>query len=610
MQNIAKKGVYTMNKEKISPRYSMWNNIGFIIRQAWRIDNRLVILTFLQSPVLVLLPLLGSYLSASVVRLVAEDGVPFQLIETILLLSFGMLILRVMQDYMNSKIEWAAFKNRFSYISICSRKVMDMDYENIEAPAGQTRMQKAFNCLYNNNSGTQKIFSQLVNLLSNVGGLITLSVLLLNVNPWIVVFLFVLTVGNYFIIRKNTVWLHRNKDNWVPIERKLKYIQKRASDFEMAKDIRLYNMVPWLKSLVNTSICQRMVWCKKSEKYGMTLSFLSALIAFVRDGIAYYVLISLALSGHLTLSDFVFYFGLIRQYYTWLMGIFNSYNAIHATSLDLNDFREFLDMPDHFNRGVGVQLPEVAPGIVFKDVSYRYSSSDKDTLKNLNFSIKPGEKIAIVGLNGAGKTTLVKLLSGLYAPTKGSITVGEQSIPEYCIYEYYSIISAVFQDILFLPTSVSKNIALKEEKDIDYGRVEQVLKLSGMFKKVESLPQKANTVILKSVVDGAVDLSGGEKQKLALARALYQNGKIMLLDEPTAALDPIAENEVYQKYFELTKVSTSVFISHRLSSTRFCDRILFLENGEIVEEGSHSQLMSLNGKYAKLYEVQSQYYKE
>lgn len=599
-----------MNKEKISPRYSMWNNIGFIIRQAWRIDNRLVILTFLQSPVLVLLPLLGSYLSASVVHLVAEDGVPFQLIETILLLSFGMLILRVMQDYMNSKIEWAAFKNRFSYISICSRKVMDMDYENIEAPAGQTRMQKAFNCLYNNNSGTQKIFSQLVNLLSNVGGLITLSVLLLNVNPWIVVFLFVLTVGNYFIIRKNTVWLHRNKDNWVPIERKLKYIQKRASEFEMAKDIRLYNMVPWLKSLVNTSICQRMVWCKKSEKYGMTLSFLSALIAFVRDGIAYYVLISLALSGHLTLSDFVFYFGLIRQYYTWLMGIFNSYNAIHATSLDLNDFREFLDMPDHFNRGVGVQLPEVAPGIVFKDVSYRYSSSDKDTLKNLNFSIKPGEKIAIVGLNGAGKTTLVKLLSGLYAPTKGSITVGEQSIPEYCIYEYYSIISAVFQDILFLPTSVSKNIALKEEKDIDYDRVEQVLKLSGMFKKVESLPQKANTVILKSVVDGAVDLSGGEKQKLALARALYQNGKIMLLDEPTAALDPIAENEVYQKYFELTKVSTSVFISHRLSSTRFCDRILFLENGEIVEEGSHSQLMSLNGKYAKLYEVQSQYYKE
>ena len=599
-----------MKKEKVSPRYSIWSNLGFIIRQAWKIDKGIMIVTFLQAPILVLLPLLGSYLSASVVQLVSEGAEPFSLIRVILLFSLGLLILHVMQNYMSSKIEWASFKNRFAYIDICSQKVMDMDYENIEAPAGQTKMQKAFNCLYNNNSGTQKIFSQIVSGLSNVGGLITYSVLLLNVSPWIVAVLLVLTVGNYFIIRKNTVWLHRNKDNWVPIERKLGYIQKKASDFEMAKEIRLYHMVPWLKSLVDASFRQRIVWWKKGEKHGMALNFFSALIAFLRDGIAYYVLISQVLAGDLVLSDFVFYFSLIGQYSTWLMGIFNSYNGLHATSLDLNDFREFLDMPDHFNRGVGAPLPEGAPGVVFQNVSYRYSSSDKDTLKNLNFSVKPGEKIAIVGLNGAGKTTLVKLLSGLYAPTEGTITVGERSIPEYCIYEYYSMLSVVFQDILFLPVSVSKNIALKEEKDIDYDRIEQVLKLSGMYEKVESLPQKADTVVLKSVVDGAVDLSGGEKQKLALARALYQNGKIMILDEPTAALDPIAENEMYQKYFELTKASTSVFISHRLSSTRFCDRILFLENGEIVEEGSHSQLMALGGKYAKLYEVQSQYYRE
>lgn len=598
-----------MKKEKLSPRYSIWSNLGFIIRQAWRIDKGIMIVTFLQAPVLVVLPLLGSYLSASVVQLVSEGSETLQFIETILLFSLGLLVLHVMQNYMSSKIEWASFKNRFSYINICSQKVMDMDYENIEAPAGQTKMQKAFNCLYNNNSGTQKIFSQLVSGLSNVVGLITYSILLLNVSPWIVMILLVLTVGNYFIIRKNTLWLHRNKDSWVPIERKLDYVQKKASDFEIAKDIRLYNMVPWLKSLADASFRQRIVWWKKSEKYGMVLNLFSALIAFLRDGIAYYVLISQVLVGDLVLSDFVFYFSLIGQYSTWLMGIFNSYNALHATSLDLNDFREFLDMPDHFNRGAGAPLPEGAPGIVFKDVSYRYSSSDKDTLKNLNFSIKPGEKIAIVGLNGAGKTTLVKLLSGLYAPTEGTITVGERSIPEYCIYEYYSMLSVVFQDILFLPVSVSKNIALKEEKDIDYDKIEQVLKLSGMYEKVESLPQQANTVVLKSVVDGAVDLSGGEKQKLALARALYQNGKIMILDEPTAALDPIAENEMYQKYFELTQASTSVFISHRLSSTRFCDRILFLENGEIAEEGSHNQLMSLGGKYAQLYEVQSQYYK-
>ncbi|PWM24144.1 MAG: hypothetical protein DBX40_07005 [Clostridiales bacterium] len=218
-----------MKKEKVSPRYSIWSNLGFIIRQAWKIDKGIMIVTFLQAPILVLLPLLGSYLSASVVQLVSEGAEPFSLIRVILLFSLGLLILHVMQNYMSSKIEWASFKNRFAYIDICSQKVMDMDYENIEAPAGQTKMQKAFNCLYNNNSGTQKIFSQIVSGLSNVGGLITYSVLLLNVSPWIVAVLLVLTVGNYFIIRKNTVWLHRNKDNWVPIERKLGYIQKKRA---------------------------------------------------------------------------------------------------------------------------------------------------------------------------------------------------------------------------------------------------------------------------------------------------------------------------------------------------------------------------------------------
>ena len=599
-----------MKKEKSNSRYSIWSNLVFIIRQAWKIDKLIIIVTLLQAPILVLIPLFGSHLTSAVVQLCSDTSSPDRLIESILLFSLALLILHVMQNYMGSKIEWASFKNRFSYINLCSQKVMDMDYESLEAPIGQMKMQKAFNCLYNNNSGAQQIFSQLLRGLTNVGGLILYSAILLKVSPWIVVLLLVLTVGNYFIIRRNTVWSHQNKDNWVPIERKLNYIKNKVSDWGMAKDIRLYDMVPWLKSIADASLAHRIIWWKKCEKHGLVLDSFSALIAFFRDGIAYYVLLSKVLSGDLLFSKFVFYFSLIGQYSIWLMDIFYVYNALHATSLDINDYREFLNMPDRFNRVEGAPLPEKAPRITCKNVSYRYPGSDKDTLKSLNFSVEPGEKIAIVGLNGAGKTTLVKLLSGLYLPTQGTITVGERSIGEYCIYAYYSMLSAVFQDILFLPVSITKNIALKEEKDINYDKVEQALSLSGMRKKVENLPQKAETVVMKSIVDGAVDLSGGEKQKLALARALYQNGKIMILDEPTAALDPIAENEMYQKYFTLTQISTSIFISHRLSSTRFCDRILFLENGKIVEEGSHSYLMSLNGKYARLYEMQSQYYKE
>ncbi|MFR1518476.1 MAG: ABC transporter ATP-binding protein [Clostridia bacterium] len=396
----------------------------------------------------------------------------------------------------------------------------------------------------------------------------------------------------------------------MPIDRKIHYIQNKAGSFDAAKDICLYKMQGWFNALFESLLRKRIFWSKKIEKRTFMIQLFSAGMAFVRDGAAYGVLIYMTLHKNLTAADFVFYFGIITQYSNWLLGLIGSYNTLQFTSLGICDLREFLELKDRSNRGDGVSVPKESPEISFENVFYKYSHSENDTLKNINFKIHKGEKIALVGENGAGKTTLVKLLCGLYRPTQGTIKIDGRNITEYNRDEYYTLISVVFQDIYLMPISIAKNIALCKEEKIDHELLENVIRLSGLSNKIQSLPQKENTLLLKSIYEEATDFSGGEKQKLALARALYKQGKIIILDEPTAALDPIAENELYQQYNELTRDMTSLFISHRLSSTRFCDRIFFLNNGEIIEEGTHDELIALNGKYAELFRLQSYYYQE
>lgn len=227
----------------------------------------------------------------------------------------------------------------------------------------------------------------------------------------------------------------------------------------------------------------------------------------------------------------------------------------------------------------------------------------------MNLTIHPGEKLAIVGLNGAGKTTLVKLLCGFLDPTRGRVLLNGQDVREFNRREYYSLFSAVFQEFSILDVTVAENVSQQAE-GTDEERVWDCLEKAGLTKAIQALPQGLQTHVGREVYLDGVVFSGGQTQRLMLARALYKNAPILLLDEPTAALDPIAENDIYQKYDSMTAGKLSVFISHRLASTRFCDRILFLKDGVIGEEGTHESLLRLGGDYAKLFEVQSRYYQE
>ncbi len=273
---------------------------------------------------------------------------------------------------------------------------------------------------------------------------------------------------------------------------------------------------------------------------------------------------------------------------------------------------EYLNWPEPFRFTGGTPVPAKADSgyeIRLSHVSYRYPESDKEIIHDMNLTLHPGEKVAVVGLNGAGKTTLVRLICGFLDPTEGTVTLNGMDIRSFNRPEYYDLFSAVFQDFSLMEASLAVNVA-QAVHGIDEEKVQKCLSLAGLTEKVRALPKGIETPIGRMVYEDGVELSGGETQRLMLARALYKDGAILLLDEPTAALDPIAENDIYLKYNEMSQGKTSLFISHRLASTRFCDRILYMEDGIIKEEGTHEQLLAKGGGYAKLFDVQSRYYQE
>lgn len=285
-------------------------------------------------------------------------------------------------------------------------------------------------------------------------------------------------------------------------------------------------------------------------------------------------------------------------------------STLQKESLELSRIREFLDYPEPFRFEDGEEIPAAESyELRMEKVSFRYPGAETDTIHGLDLTVHPGEKLAIVGLNGAGKTTLVKLLCGLLDPTEGSVLLNGKDIRNFNRRHYYGLFSAVFQEYSVLDVTVAEEIA-QTTADIDYGKIADCVEKAGLASAIEKLPKGLQTHVGREVYLDGVLFSGGQLQRLMLARALYKNGPILLLDEPTAALDPIAENDIYLKYSGMTKGKTSLFISHRLASTRFCDRIIFVADGGIREEGTHDSLLALGGAYAALFEVQSLYYQE
>lgn len=416
-------------------------------------------------------------------------------------------------------------------------------------------------------------------------------------------------------------------DSW----QKMDYVTRKTQDFSMAKDIRLYHMNSWLSGLVNGYLKERLRLKKKElSNRGMGDMFYVTGLTIFQIAVFAMVLQNYLL-GRLEVSDVVFYVNMTPVLHN-LLDMEVSTKSMHLLRI-ITEFQRFQDFM-HYGIDTGKQdsaIQKEAPVITLDHVSFSYPKSDKIVLQDINLTVKAGEKVAIVGVNGAGKTTLMKLICGLLHPTSGRILLNDVDMETMEAEERYAWFSCTFQDVQFLPVSIRENIS--QENRISFAednestankksrqktkmasrqnddRIWNSLEQAGIRQEIEELPEKLDTLLEKSIHESATDFSGGQRQKLILARALYRNAGALILDEPTAALDALAENDIYEKYAEFAADKTSFFVSHRLSSTRFCDRILLLDGGNIAEEGTHEELLEQKGIYANMFEMQSKYYK-
>lgn len=595
-------------------KYSTMSNIYYALKNIWKWDKAFYLFFIPSIPLAVLLPLVATYFPKVLIDSI-ESQQSVQKVIIIIGVYFGaLLIVKLFNNLCKSKLLMRQYNLSCLYQHAISEKHMRTDYANTDNPEAITKYKHAMRDACSGQCAPEFIWQSLLSLFISLLGIFTYGSVIATVSPWILLLLFLSAFITYLVNRWQRNYIEKNKDKWTTIDRKIGYLQGFSERFDHAKDIRIYGMSGWLTDMLAGFQMERFGWTKKVSARTLGGTFINALLVLIQNGAAYAGLIVMVFNNEIGAGDFVFYFGAITGFSAWLNGIGNKVNDIIHKSIKIGYYRDYFEIEEKYNHGEGCPMPteqELPVDIELNNVSFKYASADGEiyALKNVNLKIDKGEKLAIVGANGAGKTTLVKLMCGFYYPSEGEIKLNGHAIADYNIEDYYSLFSAVFQDIYLLPVTIAEFVS-SSEKEIDRDRVMDVIRQAGLADKINSLPNGIDSRLMKGVFDDSIEMSGGEKQKLMLARALYKDAPVIVLDEPTAALDPIAENELYLKYNELTANKTSVYISHRLASTRFCDRIVYLENGEIVESGSHDELMKLGGKYAHMFELQSHYYKE
>lgn len=591
--------------------YNIFQNIGYFFGYFRRSIPIFLWLCLAEILFGAVLPLFGIYLPKLVVDLVTR-GVTWQRL-CLTLGVFGLLSLSV-------HVVEAASRNGKYFLCNIKRnellanvflKSLRVPYRYVEEGAIKELYWKATETVNKGDgSAVTKMTYGTIDIIKNVISFVLYSTVLSFLSPWVAVLLLTLSLIQYAISLSKIRYMEKFRGEDADLAKKMNYVLYNAmGSRNAAKDVRIFGMKGWL----NREKDILLEWSRRLEKRKGRAEYfywqLGSLLALGRDIFAYAYLLRAVFDGVVNPGEFVLYFGAITGFSGFLGSIMDSFAQLRSASRDTCFYRAYMELPEEELRAGQRHIFELKQpvSIEFCDVSFSYdANAEKKIFDHLNLTINAGEKLALVGVNGAGKTTFVKLLCGMYEPDEGRILIGGIDRREFPKEELYRLFSAVFQETFILPVTVAENLTF--ESDYDSGRAWNALKDAGLAEKFREKGITMDTFFDKDMDENGAQLSGGEEQRFLLARALYKDAPILVLDEPTAALDPIAESEIYDNYVKYAGGKTAVFISHRLASTRFSDRIVLLGEGGILEQGSHQELMDRKGAYAEMFEVQSRYY--
>lgn len=499
---------------------------------------------------------------------------------------------------------------RMKMIQQVNYQLMRMDFGLYENPTFMDDLETAAYSLSSNDQGFEGTYHKIFQLGGKFVSALLLALLLSWLNPLIAL------IGVFFVVVTFLVQSHvgdfkyKRREALMRIYRQINMLNHVAADFKAGKDLRLYRVASRFKAVFDPILNANTLLYKAFTRREFELSLVESIALIAIDMVSAIVLVQQRLSGAIDTAQFVMLLSAVILFSQTMLLLGQQLSAVKTETLYVQDMYDLINADLNTDSG-STEIPGDGPiDVTFENVSFSYPGTERLVLGNLSFTIPAGERVALVGLNGAGKTTLVKLLLGLYQPDSGRVLINGIDAATLSHNALFGLFGVVFQEADPIALTIAETVAASVD-DIDREKVEACLKTAGLWQKVESFAKGIDTPLLKIIDEDGAILSGGENQKLMIARALYRDGtRMMVMDEPTAALDALAEQKIYQEFDELLRGRTALFISHRLASTRFCDRILLLDGGHISQAGTHDELIEQEGLYKTLFTTQGKYYQE